>query len=171
MSAATETSTVASTPLLERPALSELPVEHLVDVRVDLEPARVIPTPVGALMVFIAKGGSFEGPGLKGEVLPGGGDWLRIGEDRLGRVDVRAFFRTDDGALIDYRSAGVIKIPGDGLERLAAGERLPFEETYVRTTPKYETLDERYSWLNELVIVGHNELSKDRIDYRQYRVL
>jgi hypothetical protein len=171
MSSATGTRTAASTPLLERPSLSELPVAHLVDVRVDLEPARLIATPVGAQMVFIAKGGSFEGPRMKGEVLPGGGDWLRVGEDRIGRVDVRAFFRTDDGALIDYRSGGIIKIPDDGLERLEAGERLPFEETYVRTTPKYETSDERYAWLNELVIVGHNELSKDRIDYRQYRVL
>lgn len=171
MSTATDATRTGSTPLLERPTLSELPVEHLVDVKVDLEPARLIPTPAGALMVFIAKGGSFEGPRMRGEVLPGGGDWLRIGDDRLGRVDVRALFRTDDGALIDYRSRGMIKIPDDGLERLEAGERLPFEETYVRTTPKYETSDEHYSWLNELVIVGHNELSKNRIDYRQYRVL
>ncbi|MFL5908608.1 MAG: DUF3237 domain-containing protein [Solirubrobacterales bacterium] len=171
MSAATETSTIASTPLLERPALSELPVEHLVDLRVDLEPAKLIGTPTGALMVFIAQGGSFEGPRLSGEVVPGGGDWLRVGDDQLGRVDVRAMLRTHDGVLIDYSARGVIKIPADGLERLAAGERLPFEETYVRTTPKFETSDARYAWLNELVIVGHNELSQNHIDYRMYRVL
>jgi Protein of unknown function (DUF3237) len=51
------------------------------------------------------------------------------------------------------------------------GARREFEETYVRTTPKYETSDERCAWLNELVIVGHNELSEDRIENRQYRVL
>jgi len=55
--------------------------------------------------------------------------------------------------------------------RLEAGERLPFEETYVRTTPRLETSDERYTWLNELVIVGQNQLSKNHIDYRMYRVL
>jgi Protein of unknown function (DUF3237) len=160
-----------TTPLLERPSLSQLPVEHLCDLRVDLEPAQLIGTPVGARMVFIAKGGRVEGPRFQGELLPGGGDWLLVGEDRIGRVDVRATVRTDDGALIHYTAGGIIEIPDDGLERLAAGERLPFEETYVRTTPKFETADERYSWLNRLVVVGHNELSKDHIDYRMYRVL
>jgi uncharacterized protein DUF3237 len=169
VSAATET--IETTPLLERPALDRLPVEHLADVSVDLEPVRMIQTPVGIQMVFIAKGGRVEGPGLRGEVLPGGGDWLLVGDDQIGRVDVRATIGMEDGALIHYTAGGIIKIPADGLERLGNGERLPFEETYVRTTPKFETSDERYSWLNELVVVGHNELAKDRIDYRWYRVL
>jgi Protein of unknown function (DUF3237) len=158
-------------PLLDRPVLSDLPVEHLLDLSVDLEPVRMIPTPVGARMVYIARGGRFDGPRLKGELLPGGGDWLHVGDDLIGRVDVRAMLQTDDGALIHYTAGGVIRVPPDGLTRLQAGERLSFEETYVRTTPKFETADERYSWLNELVVVGHNELSKDHIDYRMYRVL
>jgi hypothetical protein len=160
-----------TTPLLERPVLSELPVEHLCDLRVDLEPAELIATGVGSRLVFIAKGGRVEGPGLKGELLPGSGDWLHVGDDRIGRVDVRAMIRTDDDAMIYYTARGIIEIPDDGLERLAAGERLAFEQTYVRTTPKFETADERYTWLNRLVIVGHNELSKNHIDYRLYTVL
>jgi Protein of unknown function (DUF3237) len=179
MNAATDTTpeaarteaTAPSTPLLDREALSALPVEHLCDFRVDLEPVQLIGTPVGTRMVFIARGGRVEGPQLKGEILPGGGDWLLVGDDQIGRVDVRATVRTDDGALIHYSARGIIEIPADGLGRLAAGERLPFEETYVRTTPKFETADERYAWLNRLVIVGHNELSQDHIDYRMYRVL
>jgi hypothetical protein len=174
MTPATETTKAPdaqATPLLDRPTLSELPVEHLCDFRVDLQPAQLIGTPVGMQMVFIAKGGRVEGPKLEGEILPGGGDWLLVGDDRIGRVDVRAMIRTDDGALIHCTAGGVIEIPDDGLERLAAGERLPFEETYVRTTPKFETADERYSWLNRLVVIGHNELSEDHIDYRMYAVL
>lgn len=157
--------------LLEHPLLTELPVEHLLDMAVDLEPAQPIATPVGARMTFIAKGGSVTGPRIKGELLPGGGEWLLVGSDGIGRVDVRATIRTDDGVLIHYETRGVISIPPDGLERLAAGERLPFAETYVRTTPKFETADERYAWLNEIVVLGYNELSPDHIDYRMYRVL
>jgi hypothetical protein len=157
--------------LLEHPPLSELPVEHLLDMAVDLEPAQPIATPVGARMTFIVKRGSVTGPRIKGEVLPGGGDWLLVGRDRIGRVDVRATIRTDDGALIHYETRGVISLPPDGVERLAAGERLPFAETYVRTTPKFETADERYAWLNGIVVLGYNELSPDHIDYRMYRVL
>ncbi len=48
---------------------------------------------------------------------------------------------------------------------------LPFDETYVRTTPKFETADERYAWLSEVVAVGYNILSPNHIDYRIYRVL
>ncbi len=100
-----------------------------------------------------------------------GGDWLLVGSDGVGRVDVRATLRTHDDALIHYEARGIIKIPADGLERLAAGELLPFEETYVRTTPKFETADERYAWLSEVVAVGYNILSPNHIDYRIYRVL
>jgi Protein of unknown function (DUF3237) len=157
--------------LNELPLLGELPVEHLCDLSVDLEPAQLIGTPLGARMTFIVKRGLVEGPRIKGELLPGGGDWLLVGTDSIGRVDVRATVRTDDDALIHYESRGVIKIPPDGLERLANGERLPFSETYVRTTPKFETADERYAWLNELVVVAYNELAPDHIDYRMYRLL
>jgi hypothetical protein len=163
--------TIATIPLRERPLLTELPVEHLCDLSVDLEPAQLIATPIGTRMTFIARGGRVAGEKLRGEILPGGGDWMMVGTDQIGRVDVRVTVRTEDGALIHCESRGVIKIPADGFERLNRGERLPFEESYVRTTPKFETSDERYAWLNQLVIVGYNELSKDRVDYRMYRVL
>jgi hypothetical protein len=153
------------------PLVRELPVEHLFDMHVDLELAQPISTPVGARMTFIVEGGVIDGPKLKGEILPGGGDWLLVGRDGVGRVDVRATLRTHDGALIHYETRGIIKIPADGLERLAAGEVLPFEETYVRTTPKFETSDERYAWLSGVVAIGYNILSPNHIDYRIYRVL
>jgi Protein of unknown function (DUF3237) len=153
------------------PLVGALPVEHLFDMHVDLEPAQPISTPIGTRMTFIAKGGVIDGPKLQGEILPGGGDWLLVGTDGVGRVDVRATLRTHDGALIHYETRGIIKIPADGLGRLAAGEVLPFEDTYVRTTPKFETADERYAWLSDIVAVGYNTLSPDHIDYRIYKVL
>jgi hypothetical protein len=153
------------------PLVDSLPVEHLFDMHVDLEPAQPIPTPVGARMTFIVKRGVIDGPKLRGEILPGGGDWLLLGSDGVGRADIRATIRTHDGALIHYESRGMIKIPTDGLARLGAGEVLPFDETYVRTTPKFETADERYAWLSEIVALGYNILSPNHIDYRIYKVL
>ena len=122
-------------------------------------------------MTFITTGGVIDGPKLRGEILPGGGDWLIVGSDGVGRVDVRATLKTHDGVLIHYEARGVIKVPADGLQRLAAGEVLGFDETYVRTTPTFETADERYGWLSGLVTVGYNVLSRNHIDYRIYRVL
>jgi uncharacterized protein DUF3237 len=161
----------AATPVDQFPLIDALPVEHLFDMHVDLQPAQPITTPVGARMTFITTGGVIDGPKLRGEILPGGGDWLIVGSDGVGRVDVRATLKTHDGVLIHYEARGVIKVPADGLQRLAAGEMLGFDETYVRTTPTFETADERYGWLSGLVTVGYNVLSRNHIDYRIYRVL
>jgi Protein of unknown function (DUF3237) len=167
----TALATESGTPADQLPRYERLPAEHLFDMHVDLQPAQLISTAVGTRLTFIAQGGVIDGPGLQGEILPGGGDWLLVGTDQVGRIDVRATLRSHDGALIHYETRGVIKIPADGLDRLAAGEMLPYAQTYVRTTPKFETADDRYGWLNEIVAVGYNVLSPDHIDYRVYRVL
>jgi len=161
----------ATAPVDQLPMLTALPVEHLFDMAVDLQPAQPIPTPTGTRLTFVTTGGVIDGPRLRGQILPGGGDWLLAGSDGVGRVDVRATLRSHDGALIHYEARGIIKIPADGMDRLAAGEVLAFDDTYVRTTPSFETADERYAWLNEVVAVGYNILSPNHIDYRVYQVL
>jgi hypothetical protein len=160
-----------ATPVDQLPLIEALPVEHLFDMHVDLQPAQPITTPVGVRMTFITTGGVIDGPRLRGEILPGGGDWLMVGSDGVGRVDVRATLKTHDDVLIHYEARGVINVPADGLDRLAAGEVLGFDETYVRTTPTFETADERYRWLSGLVAIGYNVLSPNHIDYRIYQVL
>ncbi|MCV7283234.1 DUF3237 domain-containing protein [Mycolicibacterium flavescens] len=152
----------------ELPLVEALPVEHLFDMRVNLAPAQAISTATGTRMTFVTTGGTVDGPKLRGEVLPGGGDWLLVGDDGVGRVDVRVTLRTHDGVLIHFESAGIIKVPSDGLHRLAEGQALPFDETYVRTTPRLATADPRYSRLSETVTVGYNVLSPNRVDYRVY---
>lgn len=158
-------------PLFGQPLLEALPIQHLCDLRVSLETPVVIPTPRGTLVPYIGKGGRLDGPLLKGEFLPGSVDWVLVGSDGLSRLDIRGAIRTDDGALIYFESKGISKLPADGRTRLAKGERIPFGESYLRTTPKLETSDERYLWLNDLVLVGHNEFSPSQIDFRIYRVL
>lgn len=159
------------TSLFDRALLDALPVEHLCDLSIDLEPAQVIPTSLGTRMTFIARSGRLDGSRLRGDLLPGGGDWATLGSDGVNRLDVRATIRTDDGVLIHLECRGVVKLPADGRKRLASGARVSFDESYVRTTPRFETADTRYAWLNGLVIVGYNELSPNHIDYRMYQVL
>jgi hypothetical protein len=158
-------------PLLDHAPLSTLGVEHVCDMSVDLEPPHVFQTPVGTRLTYITKSGTLTGPRLRGELLPGGGDWVVLGSDGISRLDVRGTVRSHDGALINYETRGVARLPDDGRERLARGQRIPFEEGYIRTTPRFETSDERYSWLNGQVLVGINELSANHVDYRIYRIL
>lgn len=157
--------------LFEKPVTDALPVQHLCDLRVALETPSAIPTPRGTFIPYIGKGGRLDGPRLRGEFLPGSVDWVLAGADGISRLDIRGAIRTDDGALIYFESKGVSKLPPDGRRRLGKGERLSFDETYLRTTPRLETLDPRYLWVNELVLVGYNELSAGQIDFRIYTVL
>src|ERR1700730_9600262 len=51
----------------------------------------------GARRYYSAIGGSFEGPRLRGEVLPDGGDWLLTRPDGVLQQDARITLKTDDG--------------------------------------------------------------------------
>jgi hypothetical protein len=39
------------------------------------------------------------------------------------------------------------------------------------TTPRFETADERYQWLNGLVCVAQGNAAPDGVEYRVYAVL
>src|SRR5947207_13028729 len=51
--------------------------------------------------------GHFEGPRLRGKVLPGGGDWTLLRGDGVLELDLRLTLETDDGALIHMTSDGL----------------------------------------------------------------
>ncbi|MQA91781.1 MAG: DUF3237 family protein [Gemmatimonas sp.] len=65
-------------------------LEHVLDISLQTEPALVVgSTPVGTRSIVNVTGGSFEGPGLRGVVLPGGADWLVGRPDGVTQLDVR----------------------------------------------------------------------------------
>ncbi|NLT06532.1 MAG: DUF3237 domain-containing protein [Solirubrobacterales bacterium] len=162
---------LAAGALAAMPLLDRLPVEHLCDLSIDLEPPQLIPTPRGNRVTYIVRRGTVAGPRLAGEVLPGGGDWLVFGDDGAGRLDVRATIRTGDGALIHLATHGVVDMPPEAMERWSSGERVGWDRMYTRSTLLFDTADERYRWLDRSVTVAVNELARDHVDYRVYRVL
>jgi hypothetical protein len=76
-------------------------------------------TPRGTRRFYPVTGGSFEGPRLRGEVLPDGGDWLLLRPDGVLEQDVRITLKTDDGAFIYVRYAGMRHGPPEVMARLA----------------------------------------------------
>jgi hypothetical protein len=148
-----------------------LELEHLLDIHVDLEPVQLVPSPGGTRMIFVAQGGTVSGERLSGEILPGGGDWLLVGSDRVGRIDVRTTIRTTDGALIAMTNTGVVALGDEALARFAAGEDVRCDEAYIRSAPLFETGAPAYSWLNSTVTVAINALGPGYVDYRVFRVL
>jgi hypothetical protein len=138
---------------------------------IDVEFGRVpsFPTPVGTRMLFPVVGGRVEGGRIRGGVVPGSADWLTIGDDLIGRVDVRAVIETDDGASIQFTTSGRARL-GAHATRFMAGETVRADEAYIRSLPLFETSDERYAHLNGLVTVAHCDISLTAVHYRVYLV-
>ena len=135
-------------------------------------PLEVGPGPFGNRMYFEVIEGRVEGERVNGDVLSGGGDWILMAPDGLGRVDVRVQFRTDDGAAIYGQYNGLLEL-NEAVQQVLAGTRsgTDYADQYFRTTPRFETGDERYAWLNRSVFVAEGRLMPGLgAEYRVYRV-
>lgn len=115
-------------------------------------------------------GGSFEGERLSGEVLDGGADWQVIRPDGSALLHAMYTLKTNDGALIYVDNIGVRWGPPEVLARLARGEAVDPAEYYFRTTPRFETGTEKYSWLNNIAAVCSAVRKTDQVIIDFYEV-
>jgi hypothetical protein len=111
-------------------------------------------TPQGRRRIIGITGGRFSGERLSGRVLPGGADWQVIRADGVADLDARYTLETSDGALIYVRNRGYRHGPADVIDKLASGQPVDPALYYMRTTPRFETGDARYAWLNRIVCVA-----------------
>jgi hypothetical protein len=90
-------------------------------------------------------GGTFEGPELRGEVLPGGADWQLTRPDGVLEVDARYTMRSHDGTMLHVRNRGIVCLPNPN-----TGQQL-----YVRTVPEFEAPNESpLAWMNRCIFLG-----------------
>src|SRR5216110_2290239 len=101
--------------------------------------------------------GRFEGPRLRGRVLPGGGDWTLLRPDGVLELDLRLTLETDDGALIHMASFGLRHGPAEVIAALGRGERVDPSTYYFRTIPRFETAHPKYSFVNRLLAVSSGD--------------
>ncbi|MBI5504348.1 MAG: DUF3237 domain-containing protein [Deltaproteobacteria bacterium] len=126
--------------------------------------------PYGMRQIYDITGGEVTGPRLRGRILPSGADWILLGADGVGRLDVRGTIETDDGAHIYISYTGVLHMTENVLQALAGGGLSEFGETYFYVNPRLETGDPRYAWLNGLFIVNQGRVGPSRVEYRCYQV-
>jgi hypothetical protein len=151
---------------------SRLASELLVEITSGWGAAHAVgATPNGDRRIRYLDGGTFRGPRLEGEVLPGGGDWVLLRPDGTRTLDVRATLRTDDGHLIYLVSRGIFDVAPATFERLLAGEEVDPSEYYLRLTPVFETASEPYGWLNRLVAVSVGRFTATAVHQVVYAVL
>ena len=111
-------------------------------------------TPLVRRRIIGIRGGRFSGERLSGRVLAGGADWQVIRADGVADLDARYTLETSDGALIYVRNRGYRHGPPEVLKRMSLGEDVDPSLYYMRTTPSFETGDQRYAWLNRMVCVA-----------------
>ena len=145
----------------------------LMILRVTVAPPQTIgAVPHGTRRTAPLMGGEFEGPRLRGSVLPGGsGDWLLLRADGVLELDLRATLRTDDGALISMRSFGLRHGPPDVIAAIARGEAVDPATYYFRTTPRFDTAHPVYAFLNHLVAVASGDRRTEGPIYTIHEVL
>lgn len=116
-------------------------------------------------------GGDVVGERIKGTVGSGGGDWILVGPDGWGSLDVRLTIDTEDGAHIYVQYFGVVEY-NDASNAANAGTRSSdYADHYFRTAPRLETGDPRYAWVNRTLFVGEGRLHPGPVvEYRVSRV-
>ena len=127
--------------------------------------------PFGNRAFVEVTGGTVEGNRLTGKVLTGGGDWVLIAPDGFARIDVRVQFLTDDGACLYVQYNGLLQMNQKFTDALAKGASTDYGDQYFRITPRFETGDPRYAWLNQSVFVAEGRLGPGRVEYKVYRVV
>ena len=120
-------------------------------------PQKIGAVPHGTRVTAPIASGHFEGPRLRGKVLPGGSDWTLLRADGVLELDLRVTLETDDGALIHMASFGLRHGPSDVLAALARGEVVDPAKYYFRTYPRFETAHPKYEFLNRLLAVSSGD--------------
>lgn len=145
-------------------------LRHLCDMSIALD-LQTVSSPAASRAIFALVAGRCEGERLSGTFRTNSGDWLTLGADQIGRVDVRATLETDDGELVYMTNTGRIRLTETAVASLGTGGRLSHDLVYARSSPLFETGSERYAWLNGITTVAVNEIALDHVDYRVFEVL
>jgi hypothetical protein len=161
--------TIASALSQDTPQAPELSFAFEVVVEV-ADPTVVGTLPNGTRRIVDILGGTFEGPNIKGRVVPGGADWQLIREDGFTDIDARYTLETDQGDLIYVSNIGIRHAPPEVMSRLNAGEVVDQSQIYFRAVPKFETDAPELEWLMKSIFVATGERYPNGVIIRFWRV-
>ncbi len=126
-------------------------------------------TPDGLRLLFALRdGGTVRGPGLNGDILHKGGDWMRVRPDGVGVCAIDALIRIPDRGIVQTEYNGMVDFGPDGYAQLARGggpRRAP-----LRFAPRYLTAIPELKWINRLQCfsIGEVDLQRHIVEYDLY---
>ena len=151
--------------------LPEIRTEFLFTIALDVHVTELGDTPYGSRRVARFGTGSFEGPKLKGAVLPGGAGWMLMRHDDVLEIEVRLVLETDDKEHIYMTWKGFRHGPKEVIDRLNRGETVDPELYYFRTIPFFETSSGKYGWLNRICSVATGSRTANGRTFQVFQVL
>lgn len=144
---------------------------HAADLSVLVgQPIEIGETAAGVRRVIPILGGEVSGPRLQGRVLPGGADYQLIRADGVAELHARYVIEAAGGGRIYVENSGIRHGPAEAMERLRRGEMVDPALIYFRTTTKFETNDEAFSWMARHIFVGAGVRHPDRVQISIYQV-
>lgn len=114
-------------------------------------------------------GGSFEGPQMKGTVLPGA-DWQMLRGDGVLELDARYALREERGGLVHVLSQGMRHGPPDVMERLARGEEVDPASYFFRTVMRFETGSPELAFLNRTIAIAKAQRKARRVELSAWSI-
>jgi Protein of unknown function (DUF3237) len=146
--------------------------EYLMNLSVDVgNVVSMGPGPIGERRVVGILGGTFEGSGLRGEVLPGGADWQIARSDGVLDLDARYALKEQAGGVVRVLSQGYRHGPAEVLEALGRGEDVDPAKYFFRTIMRFETGAPYLEWLNRTIAVATAKREARRVLLSAYRLL
>ena len=126
--------------------------------------------PAGRRRIVPILGDTFEGPDLRGTILPGGADWQIVRADGFTELDTRYTIETDAGAKVYVQNAGIRHAPPAITEKLLAGQMVDPSQVYFRTVPVFETSAPELQWMTRAIFVGSGERRPSDVIVRFWRL-
>ncbi len=126
------------------PALS---AEHVFDAKVAIgDLLNIGKSKHGERRLIPITGGTFKGPNIEGDVVPGGADWQLTRPDGDTELNARYTLKTKDGFLIQVINRVLVHPPKDKDDKAGF---------YTRSVIDFEApSDSPYDWLNHSIFLG-----------------
>ena len=116
-------------------------------------------------------GGTFTGPEMKGQLLPGASaDWQIVLPDGTALGDIRYTLQADGGALLYVQSRGIRHGSPEVLARLRRGEHVDASEYTFRTSTQIETAATELDWINKGIFISVGGRQPGGVIYETYLV-
>jgi muconolactone delta-isomerase len=119
------------------------------------EPIELGDTATGHQRIVPLTGGTFTGPEIGGELIPGASaDWQTVLPDGTVLGDIRYVLQTGSGDVLYVQSQGIRHGSSEVLARLSRGEHVDASEYTFRTSTRIATASRDLDWLNKGVFVS-----------------